>query len=33
LGDASVRIISFNVDLNLLQNMATLGAGESAVVN
>jgi len=33
LGDGSVRIISFNVDMNLLANMATLGAGESAVVS
>lgn len=32
LGDASVRFISTNVDINLLQNMATMAGGESAVV-
>ncbi len=32
LGDASVRFISYNVDLNLLQNMATMAGGESGVV-
>ncbi len=32
LGDASVRVINFNVDINLLQNMGTMAGGESAVV-
>jgi hypothetical protein len=32
LGDGSVRFISFAVDINLLQNMATMAGGESAVV-
>lgn len=32
LGDASVRFISYNVDINLLQNMGTIGGGESGVV-
>jgi prepilin-type N-terminal cleavage/methylation domain-containing protein len=33
VGDASVRFISYNVDINLLQNMATMAGGEAAVVN
>jgi hypothetical protein len=32
LGDGSVRFISYSVDINLLQNMATKAAGEVAVV-
>src|SRR5262245_7463214 len=32
LGDGSVRFISYSVDLNLLQNMATMSGGEAAVV-
>ncbi len=32
LGDGSVRFISYNVALNLLQNMATMAGGEAAVV-
>jgi prepilin-type N-terminal cleavage/methylation domain-containing protein len=32
LGDGSVRSISYNVDINLLQNMGTMGGGESGVV-
>ena len=32
LGDAAVRIISYNVDVNLLQNMATMAGGESGEV-
>jgi len=32
LGDASVRSISYNVDVNLLQAMGTMAGGESAVV-
>ncbi len=32
LGDGSIRIISYNVDINLLQNMATMAGGESGVV-
>ena len=32
LGDGSVKFISFNVDINLLQNMATMAGGESAVL-
>lgn len=32
LGDASVRSISFNVDINLLQNMASMAGGETTVV-
>jgi hypothetical protein len=32
MGDGSVRFISYNVALNLLQNMATMGAGEPAVL-
>jgi len=32
MGDGSVRFISYNVALNLLQNMATRGAGEPAVL-
>jgi hypothetical protein len=32
LGDASVRSISYNVDINLLQNMGTMGGGETGVV-
>jgi prepilin-type processing-associated H-X9-DG protein len=32
LGDGSVRFISYSVDLNLLQNMATMAGGEAAVV-
>jgi prepilin-type N-terminal cleavage/methylation domain-containing protein len=32
LGDGSVRFISYNVDMNLLQNMATMAAGETNVV-
>jgi prepilin-type N-terminal cleavage/methylation domain-containing protein len=32
LGDASVRFINYNVDVNLLQNMGTMAGGESAVV-
>jgi len=30
MGDASVRYISYNVDINLLQNSATMAGGESA---
>lgn len=33
LGDGSVKFISYNVDLNLLQNMATMAGGEVQVVN
>jgi len=32
IGDGSVKFISFGVDINLLQNMATMAGGESAVV-
>jgi prepilin-type N-terminal cleavage/methylation domain-containing protein len=32
LGDASIRFISYNVDINLLQNMGTMAGGETAVV-
>ena len=32
LDDASVRTISYNVDMNLLQNMGTMAGGESGVV-
>lgn len=32
LGDASVRFINYNVDINLLQAMGTMAGGESAVV-
>jgi prepilin-type N-terminal cleavage/methylation domain-containing protein len=32
LGDGSVRSISYNVDINLLQNMGTMAGGEVAVV-
>jgi prepilin-type N-terminal cleavage/methylation domain-containing protein len=32
LGDGSVRFFSYNVALNLLQNMATMSGGEAAVV-
>jgi hypothetical protein len=32
LGDASVRSISYNVDINLLQAMGTMAGGETAVV-
>jgi prepilin-type N-terminal cleavage/methylation domain-containing protein len=32
LGDGAVRSISYNVDINLLQNMGTMGGGESGVV-
>ncbi|WP_425618525.1 DUF1559 domain-containing protein [Anatilimnocola sp. NA78] len=32
LGDGSVRFISYNADINLLQNMATMSGGESAVL-
>jgi hypothetical protein len=32
LGDASVRAISYNVDINLLQNMGTMGGGEQGSV-
>ena len=32
LGDGSVRSISYNVDINLLQNMGTMAGGETAVV-
>jgi prepilin-type N-terminal cleavage/methylation domain-containing protein/prepilin-type processing-associated H-X9-DG protein len=32
LGDGSVKFISYNVALNLLQNMATMAGGESAVL-
>jgi len=32
IGDGSVRFISYNVDMNLLQNMATMSGGESGVV-
>jgi prepilin-type processing-associated H-X9-DG protein len=33
LGDGSVRFISYNVDINALQNMATMSGGEVATVN
>lgn len=33
LGDGAVRFISYNVDINLLQNMATMAGGETGVVN
>ena len=33
LGDGSVRFISYTADINLLQNMATMAGGESAVIN
>src|SRR5262245_2966025 len=32
LGDGSVRFISYNVDMVLLQNMATMSGGEAAVL-
>jgi prepilin-type N-terminal cleavage/methylation domain-containing protein len=32
LGDASVRFINYNVDINLLQAMGTMAGGESSVV-
>jgi prepilin-type N-terminal cleavage/methylation domain-containing protein len=32
LGDGSVKFFSYNVDVNLLQNMATMAGGEAAVV-
>jgi prepilin-type N-terminal cleavage/methylation domain-containing protein len=32
LGDASVRFISYNVDLTMLQNMGTMAGGETTVV-
>ena len=32
LGDGSVRFISYNVDINALQNMSTMAGGEVAVV-
>jgi prepilin-type N-terminal cleavage/methylation domain-containing protein/prepilin-type processing-associated H-X9-DG protein len=32
LGDGSVRFVSFNAALDLLQNMATMSAGEAAVL-
>jgi hypothetical protein len=32
LGDGSVRSISYSVDINLFQNMATMAGGEAAVV-
>jgi prepilin-type N-terminal cleavage/methylation domain-containing protein len=32
LGDGSVRFVSYNVDINLLQNMATMSGGESQVL-
>jgi prepilin-type processing-associated H-X9-DG protein len=32
MGDGSVRFISYNVDLNLLANMATISGGEVATV-
>ena len=32
LGDGSVKFISNNVDINLLQNMATMSGGEAQVV-
>jgi prepilin-type N-terminal cleavage/methylation domain-containing protein/prepilin-type processing-associated H-X9-DG protein len=32
LGDGSVRFISFNIDMQLLQNMATMAGGEVGVV-
>ena len=33
LGDGSVRFISSNVDINLLQNMATMAGGEVSIMN
>jgi len=33
LGDASVRSISYGVDINLLQNMGTMGGGETGTVS
>ena len=33
LGDGSVKYISYNVALNLLQNMATMAGGEAAVAH
>jgi prepilin-type N-terminal cleavage/methylation domain-containing protein/prepilin-type processing-associated H-X9-DG protein len=33
MGDGSVRFISYTADINLLQNMATMSAGESAILN
>ena len=33
LGDGSVRFINYNVDLILLQNMATMAGGEAQVVD
>lgn len=32
LGDSSVRFISYNVDINLLQNMGTMAGGETGTV-
>jgi len=32
LGDGSTRAISYNVDINLLQNMGTIGGGENGSV-
>jgi len=32
LGDGSVRFISYNADINLLQNMGTMAGGEAAVL-
>jgi prepilin-type N-terminal cleavage/methylation domain-containing protein/prepilin-type processing-associated H-X9-DG protein len=32
LGDGSVRFVSYSVDVNLLQNMATMAGGEPAVL-
>jgi prepilin-type N-terminal cleavage/methylation domain-containing protein/prepilin-type processing-associated H-X9-DG protein len=32
LGDGSVRFVSYSVDINLLQNMATMAGGETAVL-
>jgi prepilin-type processing-associated H-X9-DG protein len=32
LGDGSVRFISYSAAINLLQNMATMAGGESAVL-
>jgi len=33
VGDGSTRSISYNVDINLLQNMATIGGGENGSVS
>jgi hypothetical protein len=32
MGDGSVRFIGYSVDMQLLQNMATMSGGEVAVV-